>query len=489
MSKLPPLYDYIQDYNNASNCRTYLLGLLDLSIDYCADGFASKKEYWSKLSYTKDLSDNNFNLHKLKLSILDGIDVECKYSIKNNRRCGNIFIMAMLYGRLDIVKHFLNHGFPYSVNCRILNSQQFPTYGMLALGLNDPQLISCVKRSLKADISWFGINSGFLMALKGSYTRNITYLPAGQYFYISKSNGYDYKSFNNNFLIVEADFICMKEDTKKILSYLKIHNGGVRFSKCCYLLQSNLDICFKLYEYKADVFQIMYGMTPIHFSAIRNSIEGIIFFMKTGLSLNSSDDKHRSPLFHAYKNKNYPLCKFMLDYGAEIDFFVFAQEDTFEVTFDNLEEAEKLVKTKSNLSQILCLDKDKPNALLHLEHKYGTKEKTAHHIIYSTTEELFEEHKNSIAFILNQKYDKQYIKTIEEKIDKFLNKEKKKTTSFFTQKVITPLFTNINKVKTKAERLTKYIFPPNKKMIPSDSYYLMKQRINEQKVIEITKKK
>ncbi|KAG0440101.1 putative ankyrin repeat protein [Dictyocoela muelleri] len=294
--------------------RNRYLFLFELQNFYDKHGIIINKGYQSNPSSYKDKKINTFQLHLLKLSIIDNRRTEPVFH--NSSECFHrqnyVFLRALLNNDTTIVKFFLDNGFPSDVNSRIFGEENMnaPTYLMLAISLSNPEILSLFLKSANLRTNWIGVTPLILSACNKTYSMllkedsQIAYMTTSQFLVLNgKIPSYKDKP------IFPIDFLCMTGDITNIDLMIKHCPKAVKKSQICFLVQSNTNIILKLLDAGINPDQNINGITPLHVAAYSNNLAAIIIFQRLGCSVIEKDNKGRLPIEYTSEITCYEYLK------------------------------------------------------------------------------------------------------------------------------------------------------------------------------------
>ncbi|KAG0416990.1 putative ankyrin repeat protein, partial [Dictyocoela roeselum] len=257
--------------------------------------------YQSNPSTYKAKTANAFSVHLLKLAIIDNrpmVPVVCNSKHVFHRQ-NYIFLRALLNNDTNLVKFFLDNKFPENINSRIFGDENMnaPTYLMLAVSLNNPEILSLFIKAANLKTSWLGITPVILAACNKTYgmlhsgETHMSYITTSQ---LLALNGR--VAHYADLPVFPIDFLCMRGDIANINILIERAPRCVQMSKLCFLVQSNTDIILKLLVAGANPEQKINGITPLHVAAYSNNLAAMVVFHRLGCTASQKDDKGRTPI-------------------------------------------------------------------------------------------------------------------------------------------------------------------------------------------------
>lgn len=276
--------EFINQDENSFLQISALLNLHGLSSLYYRNSIIDGSYSERNTNLTDEYSvDWAFDCYKMKKAII--YDYPHTFTVYSQmpltKQANQVFILAMLYGRVDIVNFYLEKKI-INPNQSIFGSPSWPSYFIIACICGDKIINAFKSQKLKYNIGWNGITPAMLFAINDHISDKIPqldFIGYNQYRLLLNYIGIDLVKTKDSIPIFSIDFACMCRNRNMLKFILETSGELGKLSRLSFVVQSeeNMFLILSRYEYRTN--QNFLGNTPIHYTCYNSDLPATILLL------------------------------------------------------------------------------------------------------------------------------------------------------------------------------------------------------------------
>ena len=269
----PPVeyQEFIRNDTNRMEQINILLNLHEMTEFYISNGIMdfvhSEPNTMFSYKYTVDWT---FEVYIMKKAILNKNQYKINYKVKPllTKQANQIFLLAMIYSRYEIVQYFLQSKL-ININQSIFGSLHWPSYFLLACSCSNDILNLFLGYKIKYNIGWCGLTPFIISAFKSRPLPKSCYLDfitCKQYALLQRFRNINLKDSFEQIPMFPLDFACMNKDRALIKDILETVPEAGALSRLSFIVQNEENLFLILSRYDFRESQAFNGNTPLHFN-------------------------------------------------------------------------------------------------------------------------------------------------------------------------------------------------------------------------------
>lgn len=226
--------------------------------------------------------DWTFECYKMRKSILFNKPyfpneyVKPKLTVTAN----TVFLLAIIYGRKDIVEYFLENGI-INVNSSIFGSKFWPSYFLMACSSTQEILDLFKKKRIQNNIGWSGLTPSIIVSCNGLKLDKNNYLEFVPYSLYSML--FKYKNItlvpSEPLPLFPLDFACMTKNRNLIKDVLDSTPEAGTLSKISFIVQNEDSLILVLSRYDYNIEQKFRSNTPLHYACYFDDLVSVLMLL------------------------------------------------------------------------------------------------------------------------------------------------------------------------------------------------------------------
>lgn len=261
------------DISKYKRQQTALLSLFRLHCLYSDKGLTDSVAPLPNTFSEGICSRTTFEVYRIKRSILHGEPVNISEGIPFilTEYLNQVFIMAMIYGRVSIVESFLSNKL-LNPNSSMFRSQNWPSYFLLACCC-DPSIFRLFQRLwINYNISWNGLGPAILCTISKNRldkARDMDFISYNQLVHLNRFRGVALIHSIENLPVFPLDLACIMGDVAQIKYILENTPETGVLSRISFIVRCEEHIILVLSRYGFSKKQSFNGNTPLHYSCYK----------------------------------------------------------------------------------------------------------------------------------------------------------------------------------------------------------------------------
>lgn len=282
--------EFIKNDTNRIEQTSILLNLQEMTEFYIKNGImdCTYSEQNTMFSY-KYTFEWTFEVYIMKKAILNKTQYKINYKVKPSltRQANQVFLLAMVYSRPEIVKYFMDSKL-ININQSIFGSIYWPSYFLLACTCSTDILNIFLDYKIKYNIGWCGLTPFIIASYKSRslpkscYLDFITYK---QYSLIQRFRNIHLKDSFDQIPMFPLDFACMNKDRSLIKEILETVPEAGSLSRLSFILQNQENLFLILSRYSFRETQSFNGETPLHFNCYSGDLCALTLLLNLGFPI------------------------------------------------------------------------------------------------------------------------------------------------------------------------------------------------------------
>lgn len=293
--------EFVKNYKNFTDQKRILIKLALLSNKY-----GNKKKLHSQTNYTIQKHSTiewEFEIYLMKKAIINNTIYNINFKVTPilTKQANNVFLLAMIYNRVDIVNFFLQNKL-ININYSIFGSSNYPSYFLLACACSKEVFNCFLNRYISYNISWVGLTPHLLCSMTNKTLPeffNLDYITYHEYSLLNKFRGVKLKKGLKNYPLFVLDFICMTKRISTLRELLEYIPEAGSLSRLSFIVQNHDHFILIMTKYGFKIDQEFNGLTPLHINAMCNKFFTFIYLLYSGFEvLTNKDNKFPDEVAH-----------------------------------------------------------------------------------------------------------------------------------------------------------------------------------------------